>query len=61
MEVDIPLYCFNCPHLKYEGEVMVGSPQSGGPEPIYSCAKRRNMWHYFVNISWKKCPDYIDD
>jgi hypothetical protein len=61
MEVDIPNYCYKCLHLKDEGEVMVGSPLSGGPEPAYSCLKRRNMCHYLFNIAWKKCPDYTDE
>jgi hypothetical protein len=61
MEVDIPYYCYDCPHLKHEGTVMVGSPLSGGPEDIYSCSKSRNIYHYLVNIGWKKCPDHIDE
>jgi hypothetical protein len=40
---------------------MVGSPLSGGPEDIYSCSKSRNIYHYLVNIGWKKCPDHIDE
>ena len=54
--VDIPLYCDNCSHLKYEGDIMVGSDSTGGgPEPSYSCRKGRNMSYYYAND--KRCPD----
>lgn len=61
MEVDIPYYCHDCSHLKYEGELMVGSIAAGGPEPAYSCLRNRNMYHYLLYVSQKRCPEYTEE
>jgi len=56
--VDIPLYCDECIHCKEEGDLMVGTDESGGgPEPSFSCNKDRNMgyYDYHRNIT---CPEY---
>ena len=42
-EVDIASICETCIHLRKNGEVMVGSIESGGPEMSYKCMKGNNL------------------
>jgi hypothetical protein len=58
-EVNIPLYCLDCIHSRYDGDRMVGSyAYGGGPEASYLCKKDRNMIHYWYHS--KSCPESDD-
>jgi hypothetical protein len=55
--VNCPIYCLDCVHSHYAGEMMVGTDATGGgPEDSYDCMKDRNMEHYWFHH--KRCPDY---
>jgi hypothetical protein len=56
MTCDYPSYCEQCIHCKQEGEHMVGSKESGGPENFISCKINRNFYYYFTNDI--KCPKF---
>ena len=50
--------CDKCIYLKYVGDIMVGSVESGGPEPSYRCLKNRNLSYYMLDRG--VCPDADD-
>ena len=60
VHVDTPLYCDNCIHSHYEGEIMVGTDEcGGGPEPAFSCKMGGNMTFYRYHSS-SQCPKFDD-